>query len=184
MSIWKCPQKWGQNLKKGPWEFKIARVKLNHLVTLERGHLSWFRYPTHDIGTYLGRGAIGVCFRKTIYKNKNSKCPIDAHCHRHCRRDPRTTKISLCDFRNCWGCLHWIVLLFWACKPGGSLRRSSKNMSLCGGLRLVKSKKTRKLKIWRTSMQSFVILGSPLQWWWQRASIRHFVFLFSSKFHS
>ena len=49
---------------------------------------------------------------------------------------------------------------------------------------LPKSKKTRKLKIWRTSMQSFVILGSPLQWWWQRASIRHFVFLFSSKFHS
>ena len=21
--------------------------------------------------------------------NKNTKCPIDAHCHRHCRRDPR-----------------------------------------------------------------------------------------------
>jgi len=32
-------------------------VKLNDLVTLERGHLSWFRYPTHNIGTYLGRGA-------------------------------------------------------------------------------------------------------------------------------
>ena len=57
MSIWKCPQKWGQNLKKPPKEFKIAREKLNHLVTLERGHLSWFRYPTHNIGTYLGRGA-------------------------------------------------------------------------------------------------------------------------------
>ena len=25
-------------------------------------------------------------------KNKNTKCPIDAHCHRHCRRDPRITK--------------------------------------------------------------------------------------------
>ena len=24
--------------------------------------------------------------------NKNTKCPIDAHCHRHCRRDPRITK--------------------------------------------------------------------------------------------
>ena len=23
--------------------------------------------------------------------NKNTKCPIDAHCHRHCRRDPRIT---------------------------------------------------------------------------------------------
>ena len=31
-------------------------MKLNDLVTLERGHLSWFRYPTHNIGTYLGRG--------------------------------------------------------------------------------------------------------------------------------
>ena len=24
--------------------------------------------------------------------NKNTKCPIDAHCHRHCRRDPRITQ--------------------------------------------------------------------------------------------
>ena len=31
-------------------------MKLNDLVTLERGHLSWFRYPTHNIGTYLRRG--------------------------------------------------------------------------------------------------------------------------------
>ena len=41
---------------------------------------------------------------------------------------------------------------------------------------LPKSKKTLKLK---TSMQSFVILGSLLQWRWQWASIGHFVFLFS-----
>ena len=34
-------------------------MKLNDLVTLERGHLSWFRYPTHNIGTYLGRGVYG-----------------------------------------------------------------------------------------------------------------------------
>jgi len=27
-----------------------------------------------------------------IWKNKNTKCPIDAHCHRHCRRDPRIIK--------------------------------------------------------------------------------------------
>ena len=33
-------------------------MKLNHLVTLERGHLSWFWYPTHGIGTYLGRGVV------------------------------------------------------------------------------------------------------------------------------
>ena len=25
-------------------------------------------------------------------ENKNTKCPIDAHCHRHCRRDPRIAK--------------------------------------------------------------------------------------------
>ena len=31
-------------------------MELNVLVTLERGHLNWFRYPTHNIGTYLGRG--------------------------------------------------------------------------------------------------------------------------------
>jgi len=29
--------------------------------------------------------------KKRKEKNKN-KCPIDAHCHRHCRRDPRITK--------------------------------------------------------------------------------------------
>ena len=28
-------------------------------------------------------------------RNKNTKCPIDAHCHRHCRRDPRITKDSI-----------------------------------------------------------------------------------------
>ena len=25
-------------------------------------------------------------------ENKNTKCPIDAHCHRHCRREPRIKK--------------------------------------------------------------------------------------------
>ena len=50
-------------------------MKLNDLVTLERGRLSWFRYPTHNIGTYLGRGAMDdqngihkselVCFCKS-----------------------------------------------------------------------------------------------------------------------
>ena len=41
-------------------------MKLNHLVTLERGRLSWFRYPTHDIGTYLGRGATVDMFVVTV----------------------------------------------------------------------------------------------------------------------
>ena len=27
-----------------------------------------------------------------ILVNKNTKCPIDAHCHRHCRKDSRITK--------------------------------------------------------------------------------------------
>ena len=29
--------------------------------------------------------------------NKNTKCPIDAHCHRHCRRDPRIAE-KFCKF--------------------------------------------------------------------------------------
>ena len=35
-------------------------MKLIDLVTLKRGHLNWFRYPTHNIGTYLGRGVMMV----------------------------------------------------------------------------------------------------------------------------
>ena len=31
-----------------------------------------------------------------LRKKKNTKCPIDAHCHRHCRRDPRISK----DFKD------------------------------------------------------------------------------------
>ena len=31
----------------------------------------------------------------TGVNNKNTKCPIDAHCHRHCRRDPRITKYCI-----------------------------------------------------------------------------------------
>ena len=38
----KCPQKWGQNLKKLPSQTKSARVKPKDSVTLERGHLSLF----------------------------------------------------------------------------------------------------------------------------------------------
>ena len=45
---------------------------------------------------------------------------------------------------------------------------------------LPKSKKTQKRKTCRSSMQSFVILGSLLQWRWLRASIGHFVFLLFS----
>ena len=43
-----------------PKESKTTCAKLNDLVTLKRGHLSWFRYPTHNIGTYLGRGVQDV----------------------------------------------------------------------------------------------------------------------------
>ena len=34
--------------------------------------------------------------RSEILRNKNRKCPIDAHCHRHCRRDSRISK----DFKD------------------------------------------------------------------------------------
>ena len=93
--------------------------------------------------------------------NKNTKCPIDAHCHRHCRRDPRITK-------------DWEVLQVLSSEFGKKFLRKLKSF-------LPKSKKTQKLKTYRTSMQSFVILGSLLQWRWQWASIGHFVFLFISE---
>ena len=37
-------------------------MKPKDSVTLERGHLSLFRYPTRGIGTYLGRGALLVMY--------------------------------------------------------------------------------------------------------------------------
>ena len=38
---------------------------------------------------FKGENGGGIC------QNKNTKCPIDAHCHRHCRRDPRITKYCI-----------------------------------------------------------------------------------------
>ena len=35
-------------------------MKPKDSVTLERGHLSLFRYPTRGNGTYLGRGGFGL----------------------------------------------------------------------------------------------------------------------------
>ena len=52
----KMSPKMGSKSQKAPIGIKTTRVKLNDCVRLERGHLSWFRYPTHKIGTYLGRG--------------------------------------------------------------------------------------------------------------------------------
>ena len=96
----------------------------------------------------------------------------------------------------------WVVLVWTGINHGGVLAQvwdlvilgmeattePEENMDSCGALSprsfssnqcksnfLPKSKKTLKLK---TSMQSFVILGSLLQWRWQWASIGHFVFLF------
>ena len=31
---------------------------------------------------------IGITLKERSQGNKNTKCPIDAHCHRYCRRDP------------------------------------------------------------------------------------------------
>ena len=69
------------------------------------------------------------------FPNKNTKCPIDAPCHRHRRKDLMITKYCKKDPRIAKDC--------------------------------------------RSSMQSFVILGSLLQWRWQLASVGHFVFLFN-----
>ena len=54
----KCPLKSNENLKKPPNQTKSARVKPKDLVTLKRGRLNLFRYPTWGIGTYLGRGVV------------------------------------------------------------------------------------------------------------------------------
>ena len=54
----KMSPKIGSESQKEP--IGIQNHLLNILVTLERGHLSWFWYPTHNIGTYLGRGGGGV----------------------------------------------------------------------------------------------------------------------------
>ena len=106
--------------------------------------------------------------KREVDKLRCTKCPIDAYCHRHCRKDPRITK-------DCIEVLQ--VLSFWVFIDfGKKFLRELRNF-------LIKSKKTQKLKTCRTS-QSFVILGSFLQWQWQWASIGHFVFLFPLKFHS
>ena len=56
------------------------------MITLERGRLSWFRYPTHNVGTYLGRGALGLIFAKEIISNpisslavRNRSDPLNRH---------------------------------------------------------------------------------------------------------
>ena len=91
-------------------------------------------------------------------QNKNTKCPIDAHCHRHCRKDPRITK-------DCIEVLQ--VLSFWVFIDfGKKFRRELRNV-------LIKTKKTQKLKTCRTS-QSFVILESFLQCRWQGCDRRHY----------
>ena len=32
----------------------------------------------------------------TGIKNKNTKCPVNAHCHRHCKRNPRIDNALCC----------------------------------------------------------------------------------------
>ena len=86
-------------------------------------------------------------------------CPIDAHCHHHCRRDPRITK---------------------DCKKLGTLWPSEfsltfkRNVQQAGKLAKVRENSEAQ------NLQNLPILGSLLQWWWQWASIGHFVFLFFS----
>ena len=61
---------------------------------------------------------------------------------------------------------------FWAWSPGGSLRLSK---FMC-------DTKPKEVLCWNQCNP--LILGSPLQWRWQWASIGHFVFLFSTSFNS
>ena len=55
-------------------------MQLNDLVTLERGRLSWFRYSTHNIGTYLGRGVKGniMCNHVVLMSLTDSNSIFDA----------------------------------------------------------------------------------------------------------
>ena len=82
VSIWKCPKQLGKNLKKGPYESKIAHAhaRMNDLITLKRGRLNWFRYPTHTIGTYLGRdvrrGVVIPIWKRQIHNVLPLKRPV------------------------------------------------------------------------------------------------------------
>ena len=38
------------------------------------------------------KGSYWLSKSSKVSKNKNTKCPIDAHCHRHCRKDLRITE--------------------------------------------------------------------------------------------
>ena len=67
--VWNCTTKWICN------HSVLARQVL--ILSGEGGDLKWW-----DAVITMARS---MCRQR----NKNTKCPIDAHCHRHCRRDPR-----------------------------------------------------------------------------------------------
>ena len=130
---------------------------------------------------------------EVLRKNKNTKCPIDAHCHRHCRRDPRISK----DFKD-WigaktqlasrdllgpGAPHEPIFVGDLLRfPPGllvlSARASCSGLRSCyfsfwawspgGSLRLSKfmcDTKPKEVLCWNQCNP--LILGSPLQWRWQ-----------------
>ena len=135
-------------------------------------------------------------------KNKNTKCPIDAHCHRHCRRDPRISK----DFKDWIGAKTQLAsrdllgpgaphepifvrrsplgLLVLSVRASGSCLRSryfsfwawSPGRSLRSS-KVMCDTKPKEVLFWNQCNP--LILGSPLQWRWQWASTGHFVFLFA-----
>ena len=49
--------------------------------------------------------------------NTNTKCPIDAHCHRHCRKDPKITKDCI-EFPGNYGYNCGIVVKIFKFSPG------------------------------------------------------------------
>ena len=81
---------------------KILREKRRRKGTEDEKNQkrSWKVLPNHwtlDAHCQKQWASLGVKFwgKKEEEKGpkikKNTKCPIDAHCHRHCRRDPRIT---------------------------------------------------------------------------------------------
>ena len=113
-------------------------------VFFNQRHFRWYVSPDRSSRTW--RDPV-TCQER----NKNTKCPIDAHCHHHCRKDRRITK----------DCIEVLQVLSFSVfiNFGKKFLRELRNF-------LIKLKKTQKLKTCRNS-QSFVILESFLQWRWQ-----------------
>ena len=123
--LWKCPLKCSEYLKKPPNQTKSARVKPKDSVTLERGHLSLFRYPTRGIGTYLGRGVwagdIRVIYSGRRYVGYAWEVKSQKDCHLSHRKTKhfftRWKVMCFCVIelkkRSCWIAQDIFLFLLW-----------------------------------------------------------------------